>query len=143
MGDGQTCLGCSATSTPEWRRGPMGTCPKDHVFYPRLTQASLGPRTLCNACGLVYAKLVSSMLPSTVKLLSVCDRLFSQIKKRFSNKTSGPKKAGSSKGSGGTTTAIGGGMGGHMHVIGPEESGDEGSDDDDYESHGRRSEIPD
>lgn len=22
---GQTCLGCSATSTPEWRRGPLGT----------------------------------------------------------------------------------------------------------------------
>ncbi|KIJ65196.1 hypothetical protein HYDPIDRAFT_27915 [Hydnomerulius pinastri MD-312] len=38
--EGQTCLGCSATSTPEWRRGP------------------LGPRTLCNACGLVYAKLL-------------------------------------------------------------------------------------
>ncbi|KAH9840055.1 uncharacterized protein C8Q71DRAFT_855349 [Rhodofomes roseus] len=39
-GEGQTCLGCNATSTPEWRRGPMG------------------PRTLCNACGLVYAKLI-------------------------------------------------------------------------------------
>ncbi|KAH8104069.1 hypothetical protein BXZ70DRAFT_1005619 [Cristinia sonorae] len=38
--EGQTCLGCNATSTPEWRRGPMG------------------PRTLCNACGLVYAKLI-------------------------------------------------------------------------------------
>ncbi|KZT09832.1 uncharacterized protein LAESUDRAFT_711730 [Laetiporus sulphureus 93-53] len=38
--EGQTCLGCHATSTPEWRRGPMG------------------PRTLCNACGLVYAKLI-------------------------------------------------------------------------------------
>ncbi|KAL6307224.1 hypothetical protein BKA93DRAFT_94969 [Sparassis latifolia] len=38
--EGQTCLGCGATSTPEWRRGPMG------------------PRTLCNACGLVYAKLI-------------------------------------------------------------------------------------
>ncbi|CCM02581.1 uncharacterized protein FIBRA_04684 [Fibroporia radiculosa] len=38
--EGQTCLGCNATSTPEWRRGPMG------------------PRTLCNACGLVYAKLL-------------------------------------------------------------------------------------
>ncbi|KAI5121881.1 hypothetical protein M0805_001087 [Coniferiporia weirii] len=38
--DGQKCLGCGATSTPEWRRGP------------------LGPRTLCNACGLVYAKMI-------------------------------------------------------------------------------------
>jgi len=38
--DSQTCLGCKATSTPEWRRGPMG------------------PRTLCNACGLVYAKMI-------------------------------------------------------------------------------------
>ncbi|KAF8552877.1 hypothetical protein OG21DRAFT_1510962 [Imleria badia] len=38
--EGQTCRGCNATSTPEWRRGP------------------LGPRTLCNACGLVYAKLL-------------------------------------------------------------------------------------
>ncbi|KAF8517926.1 hypothetical protein BU17DRAFT_91353 [Hysterangium stoloniferum] len=36
----QKCMGCGATSTPEWRRGP------------------LGPRTLCNACGLVYAKLI-------------------------------------------------------------------------------------
>ncbi|KAF8605817.1 hypothetical protein BDV93DRAFT_604844 [Ceratobasidium sp. AG-I] len=34
------CASCQATSTPEWRRGP------------------LGPRTLCNACGLVYAKLM-------------------------------------------------------------------------------------
>lgn len=41
-GEGQKCLGCGATSTPEWRRGPMG------------------PRTLCNACGLVYAKMVST-----------------------------------------------------------------------------------
>ncbi|TRM65415.1 hypothetical protein BD626DRAFT_399535 [Schizophyllum amplum] len=39
-GEGQTCLGCDATTTPEWRRGPMG------------------PRTLCNACGLVYAKMI-------------------------------------------------------------------------------------
>lgn len=35
------CLACSATETPEWRRGPTG------------------PRTLCNACGLFFAKQVS------------------------------------------------------------------------------------
>ena len=34
------CHSCNATETPEWRRGPDGA------------------RTLCNACGLHYAKLV-------------------------------------------------------------------------------------
>ncbi|KAJ3215851.1 hypothetical protein HDU67_010271 [Dinochytrium kinnereticum] len=33
------CQSCQATQTPEWRRGPHGR------------------RTLCNACGLTYAKL--------------------------------------------------------------------------------------
>lgn len=47
--DSQTCLGCGATSTPEWRRGPMG------------------PRTLCNACGLVYAKLIKKRVKEGAK----------------------------------------------------------------------------
>lgn len=34
------CLQCSATDTPEWRKGPVG------------------PTTLCNACGLFYKKLL-------------------------------------------------------------------------------------
>ncbi|KAF9254232.1 kinase-like protein [Marasmius fiardii PR-910] len=38
---GKKCLGCGVSSTPAWRRGP------------------LGPSTLCNACGLMYKKLVS------------------------------------------------------------------------------------
>lgn len=36
---GNMCQSCNATSTPEWRKGPMG------------------PRSLCNACGLLYAKM--------------------------------------------------------------------------------------
>ncbi|KAG8985532.1 hypothetical protein FRB90_004642 [Tulasnella sp. 427] len=36
----QECLTCHAKSSPEWRRGPFG------------------PRTLCNACGLVYIKIM-------------------------------------------------------------------------------------
>lgn len=36
---GNVCQSCNATSTPEWRKGPMG------------------PRSLCNACGLLYAKM--------------------------------------------------------------------------------------
>lgn len=47
--EGQTCRGCGATSTPEWRRGP------------------LGPRTLCNACGLVYAKLLKKRARGEVR----------------------------------------------------------------------------
>lgn len=34
------CSTCQTTTTPEWRRGPSG------------------PRTLCNACGLAWAKMV-------------------------------------------------------------------------------------
>lgn len=34
------CLHCGETDTPEWRRGPAG------------------PKTLCNACGLQYAKFL-------------------------------------------------------------------------------------
>ncbi|KAI9487354.1 MAG: hypothetical protein EXX96DRAFT_552813 [Benjaminiella poitrasii] len=33
------CHSCQSTETPEWRKGP------------------LGPRTLCNACGLIWTKL--------------------------------------------------------------------------------------
>ncbi|RCH96845.1 hypothetical protein CU097_012689 [Rhizopus azygosporus] len=37
---GQRCHSCNTTETPEWRRGPDGA------------------RTLCNACGLHYSKLL-------------------------------------------------------------------------------------
>ncbi|KAI7898221.1 GATA zinc finger-domain-containing protein [Cokeromyces recurvatus] len=38
--NGQRCHSCNTTETPEWRRGPDGA------------------RTLCNACGLHYSKLL-------------------------------------------------------------------------------------
>lgn len=66
---GQTCLGCSVTSTPEWRRGPLGTC--FSVTHHKSRSTSAGPRTLCNACGLVYAKLVCV----THRLKRCCVRL--------------------------------------------------------------------
>lgn len=120
--EGQTCLGCSATSTPEWRRGP------------------LGPRTLCNACGLVYAKL---------------------IKKRFKEKIVNPNKKLSSGGGGGNKSSAGGGgntannggstsvggaarggNGGGMYAMAGDESMDELSDDDEYGSQDRN-DMPD
>ena len=64
--EGQACLGCSATATPEWRRGPMGMFPIDHSHHACRADGSVlltGPRTLCNACGLVYAKLVRTLSP--------------------------------------------------------------------------------
>lgn len=36
----EECLQCASVDTPEWRRGPYG------------------PRSLCNACGLFYGKLI-------------------------------------------------------------------------------------
>lgn len=38
--EGQTCLGCNATSTPEWRRGPMGTFSHSQTT-PSLTDAAI------------------------------------------------------------------------------------------------------
>ncbi|KAI0917861.1 hypothetical protein AcV5_002692 [Taiwanofungus camphoratus] len=90
--EGQTCLGCNATSTPEWRRGPMG------------------PRTLCNACGLVYAKL---------------------IKKRNRDFTRARTASGSRQGGQGHSL---------IDDSAPASSGEGGSDDEDsYGSQDRRS----
>ncbi|CCH59695.1 hypothetical protein TBLA_0B08790 [Henningerozyma blattae CBS 6284] len=45
------CFYCSKTSTPEWRRGPQGN------------------RTLCNACGLYYRKLIKKFGYENANLL--------------------------------------------------------------------------
>lgn len=83
----QKCLSCQTTQTPEWRRGPYGAritslhallvlppfstmfpapplpgvafCPRMSRILSETPPCSFaGPRTLCNACGLTYAKLV-------------------------------------------------------------------------------------
>ncbi|KAI7898121.1 uncharacterized protein BX663DRAFT_267690 [Cokeromyces recurvatus] len=47
------CHSCQSTETPEWRKGP------------------LGPRTLCNACGLIWTKLCKqSSIEENKKLTS-------------------------------------------------------------------------
>jgi hypothetical protein len=43
--DGQKCLGCQATSTPEWRRGPMGKIPLASESDARLLIAETAHRT--------------------------------------------------------------------------------------------------
>eukprot|EP00158_Paraphelidium_tribonemae_P007989 Partr_v1_DN28426_c0_g1_i1_m41577 putative sequence-specific DNA binding len=48
----QRCHSCNCTETPEWRRGPDGA------------------RTLCNACGLHYAKLLKRSRQSEMDLAS-------------------------------------------------------------------------
>lgn len=74
--EGQTCLGCNATSTPEWRRGPLGKH-SGHLIPGCMCVDSVnkGPRTLCNACGLVYAKLVRHR-GSSHELLALSDVYF-------------------------------------------------------------------
>ncbi|KAI9311509.1 hypothetical protein BX666DRAFT_1995799, partial [Dichotomocladium elegans] len=53
------CHSCGTTSTPEWRKGPMGKLQAAQrvIVHTFLTGMLLGPRTLCNACGLLWAKL--------------------------------------------------------------------------------------
>lgn len=50
------CQACQATSTPEWRKGPTG------------------PRTLCNACGLLYAKICRKREQDAVAAAIACNR---------------------------------------------------------------------
>jgi hypothetical protein len=65
------CASCHATSTPEWRRGPLGKIRSKPNNFLKLTRFFIGPRTLCNACGLVYAKLVCVQIISSGTILLI------------------------------------------------------------------------
>ncbi|KAJ1973651.1 hypothetical protein H4R35_004006, partial [Dimargaris xerosporica] len=56
------CHSCNISETPEWRRGPDGA------------------RTLCNACGLHYAKLTKKRAQEAAKLLESSDLASAQAK---------------------------------------------------------------
>lgn len=51
------CLQCSKTNTPEWRKGPCG------------------PNTLCNACGLQYAKVLKQERERKAKGSNILNRM--------------------------------------------------------------------
>lgn len=100
---------------------------------------------MCNACGLVYAKMVRpSNDPTSIQISYPCRVL--QIKKRYKEKANNPKKNSGNSGAaklgaaGAMTSVLSSGAGGMLHVIAPNDSEDDGSDDDDeYASPGRRS----
>jgi hypothetical protein len=56
---GVVCSFCGTQSSPEWRKGPNGE-PVCRVGFAFLTVSFAGPKTLCNACGLVYSKMVKT-----------------------------------------------------------------------------------
>jgi hypothetical protein len=134
-----------------------GRFPPPPFFSSFLNNKSdIGPRTLCNACGLVYAKLVCIFHGTSVILLIFIYLLLSKIKKRFKEKVINPNKKSvnsNNKGGGGgvninntSTTAAprgGSGGGGGMYGMAGEESVDELSDDDEYGSQDPRKDMPD
>jgi hypothetical protein len=133
-------------------------------FFLKKTNLTLGPRTLCNACGLVYAKLVCNSFFFMARARHFYSNPFfffgycHQIKKRFKEKVVNPNKksvSGNKGGGGGglnmnniSTPATargsgGGGGGGGMYGMAGEESVDELSDDDEYGSQDARKDMPD
>lgn len=60
-----TCGQCLLTQTPEWRRGPDGS------------------RTLCNACGLYYLKLVKRFGPEDATVVFAYKKAHHQVQDRI------------------------------------------------------------
>lgn len=58
------CTQCELTQTPEWRRGPQGL------------------RTLCNACGLYYLKLLKRFGEADAALIFVYKRAHNEVLER-------------------------------------------------------------
>lgn len=59
------CSQCGLTQTPEWRRGPDGV------------------RTLCNACGLFYSKLVKSCGDKEARMVFLYKKIHNEVGDRM------------------------------------------------------------
>lgn len=73
-GEQHVCQGCSATSTPEWRKGPTG------------------PRTLCNACGLLYAKMLRKRENDAIVSAAPYNANPMEIRKQIAESLRNPKR---------------------------------------------------
>ena len=70
---GLKCLHCGEVDTPEWRRGPYGS------------------RTLCNACGLYYRKLIKKFNPKNANLIMRYNRMVYPLDRRIPVSASVPQ----------------------------------------------------
>ncbi|KAJ3401942.1 blue light receptor [Chytriomyces hyalinus] len=72
------CHQCGSTTSPEWRKGP------------------LGPKTLCNACGLAYSKQVSKQKKLALKMEQQQQQQQQQQTQQYLTKPKGPNPSSSS-----------------------------------------------
>ena len=122
---GQTCLGCNATSTPEWRRGPMGVYIPLLCFLDVLTLCQVLAHCATPADWSTRSWYIFAPLPPP----SVVSPLYLQVKKRT-------REPGRSRG---------GGQAAHGGQANPDafSSGEDGSDNDSNGSPDRRSDPGD